>query len=931
MDKLSDRISRLSPAKRTFLEKRLKEKRERLLSQQAILQNGKNASLPLSFAQERLWFLEQFEPGNPANHRPAAFRIKGLLNIDELKKSINEIVRRHEILRTTFEVKDGRPLQIINPPEAVDIKIRDLSKLPGSDCEADAIRRMTEESGHQFDLGKGPLLRILLIILTNEEHMLLVTMHHIIFDGWSSDVFLQELSVLYEAYTKGEASPLPELAIQYADYAVWQRQWLEGEVLEKQLLYWKRKLEGAPPVLELPTDRPRPAVQTYKGASESFVLSAELAEGLKALGRRENATLFMTLLAAFKVLLYRYTGSEDIVIGTPIANRTRVELEELIGFFVNTLVLRTDLSGEPTFLEVLGRVRETAIGAYSHQDLPFEKLVKVLKPARNMTASPIFQVMFNLENISRKIVQPHNLNIEEFEFDSGVARFELTVEILNKPEGYCCFFQYNAALFDAATIRRMVGHFKALLESVIAGPEQCISCLPVLTESERHQLLVEWNDTRKEYPRDKCIHELFEEQVERMPDTVAVLYKDKQLTYRELNTRSNQLAHYLKKLGAAPEMLVGICVERSLEMIIGLLGILKAGGAYVPFDPDYPKERLQLMMEDTAVSMVLTQEHLVSRLPKSEAILVCLDKDWGEIEGESIKNPESEATSRNLAYVIYTSGSTGRPKGVQIHHYSLTNVLTSTQQKPGICESDVFLAVTTLAFDVAALELYLPLITGACVVIVPADTTYDAFLLMKMMRYSGATLMHATPATWKMLISAGWDGNTNLKVLCGGEKLTNKLADQLLPGVKELWNMYGPTETTIYSSVYKVSDSSVIYVGCPIANTKYYILDAHLQPVAVGVPGELHIGGDGLARGYLNRPELTAEKFIPDIFSIEPEALLYKTGDLARYWPDGNIEFLGRIDNQVKVRGFRIEPGEIESVLAKHPDVRGICCCCRKS
>jgi amino acid adenylation domain-containing protein len=753
--------------------------------------------------------------------------------------------------------------------------------------------------------------------------VLLLVIHHITFDGWSARVFVEELAALYDAFVAGKPSPFPELPIQYADFAHWQRQWLQGEVLERQLSYWKEKLAGSLPSLDLPTDRPRPAVQTHCGARQSSVLSSFPLQALKALSRQEGVTLFMTLLAAFKVLLYRYTGQDDIAVGSPIAGRTHVETEGLIGFFVNTLVLRTDLSGNPTFRELLGRVREVALGAYAHQDLPFEKLVEALQPERDLSRTPLFQVMFNLENIPTKAVKTPSLSIDEFEFDSGVSQFDLALEVIEKDEGLSCLLNYSTDLFDAATIERMLGHYQTLLEGIVADPEERIGVLPLLTEAERHQLLVEWNDTQADYPKDSCIHQLFEAQVERTPDAVALAFKDQQLTYHELNTRANQLAHYLRKRGVEPGVLVSICVERSLEMVVGILGILKAGGAYVPLDPAYPQERLAFMLEDAQVSVLLTQRRLLEKLSEHRARVVCLDTSWEAIAGESEENPASEVTTNNLAYMIYTSGSTGKPKGVQIQHRAVVNFLNSMHEQLALTNQDVLLSVTTLSFDIAVLELFLPLSVGACITLVSRQVAADGVQLLARLTSSGATVMQATPVTWRLLLEARWQGSQPLKILCGGEALPRELAHQLLRWGVPLWNLYGPTETTVWATAYKVEpEGSSVPIGRPIANTQIYLLDAHLQPVPIGVPGELHIGGIGLARGYLNRPEMTAEKFIPNPFSDEPGTRLYKTGDLARYLPDGNIEFLGRIDHQVKVRGFRIELGEIETVLGRHPTVR---------
>ena len=924
MKDLIERIAGLSPARRALLELRLKKNGTEAPSTQAITRRVIRESAPLSFAQQRLWFLDQLGQDSTAYNIPQAIRLSGPLNVEALQQSLGRMVARHESLRTTFTTVDGSPIQVIAENGSAAMPVIDLSELPRAEREAEAPRLATEEAQRPFDLARGPLLRATLLRLDEEEHVLLMTMHHIVSDGWSMGVFFREVSALYEAYSTDSPSPLPELPIQYADFAIWQRQWLQGEELARQLSYWKQQLDDAPPVLELPTDRPRPPVQSYRGTCQSVMLPKPLTKALQALSRREGVTLFMTLLAAFKTLLYRYTGQEDIVVGSPTANRTRAEIEGLIGFFVNTLVLRTNLSGNPSFRELLGRVREVALGAYTHQDLPFEKLVEELRPERDLSRTPLFQVMFSLQNAPRAALELPGLSLNRLEVENRTAKFDLTLSMVEGTNGLRGVLEYNTDLFDAATMTRMAEHFQTLLEAIVTHPAQRVAEFPLMSKTERHQLLVEWNDTQAVYPKDSCIHELFEEQVDRTPDAVAVVFEDEQLTYRELNHRANQFAHYLQKLGVRPEVLVGICVERSLEMIIGLLGILKAGGAYVPLDPAYPKERLAFMLEDAQLLVLLTQERLVERLPKHGARVICLDTGWQAIIAqESEANPVSGVTADNLAYVIYTSGSTGKPKGVQILHHAVANFLHAMRQQPGLTNQDILFAVTTLSFDIAALELFLPMIVGARVVVVSREVASDGTQLLGRVANSGATVMQATPATWRLLVEAGWQRSDQLKILCGGEALTRELANQLLAKGTSLWNLYGPTESTIWSVVHQVDlrDGSVL-IGHPIANTQVYVLDRHLQPVPIGIPGELHIGGDGLARNYLNRPELTAERFIPNPFRDGLGARLYKTGDWVRYLSDGNMEFLGRTDHQVKIRGFRMELGEIEAVLGQHPAIQ---------
>ena len=906
----------------------------------------RDRELPLSFAQERLWFLDQLEPDSPAYNIPAAVRIRGSLNVTALEQSVNDIVRRHKALRTTFATVDGEPVQVIAPAKPLSLVSLDLRALPEDEREAEALRLATEEAQRPFDLAQGPLLRATLLRLGEEEHIALLTMHHIASDGWSMGVLIREVAALYQAFSTGEPSPLPELPIQYADFAVWQRQWLQGEVLEAQLAYWKQQLADIP-VLELPTDRPRPAIQTSRGAHQSLELSQTLTEALKALSRQEGVTLYMTLLAVFKALLHRYTGQDDIVVGSPIANRNRTEIEGLIGFFVNTLVLRTDLSGDPSFRELLGRVREVALGAYAHQDLPFEKLVEELQPERDMSHTPLFQVMFVFQNTPMEVLELPDLTLSPLEIETRIAQFDLALFMEDIEQGLIEVLEYNTDLFDAATIARLLGHFQALLESIVANPDQRLSDLPLLTEAERRQLLVEWNDTQAEYPKDACIHQLFEAQVERTPDAVAVVLpstdpersEDGQLTYRELNRQANQLAHRLRAMGVGPEVRVGMCVERSLEMAVGFLGTLKAGGAYVPLDPAYPKERLAFMLEDLQTPVLLTHQRLMTRLPEYETQVICLDSDWETIAHESDENPASGVTADNLAYVIYTSGSTGKPKGVMIQHTSLVSYTETACDEYAVKPSDRILQFASLSFDASAEEIYPCLVRGATLVLRTDSMLSSASVFLQTCQHRALTVLNLPTAYWHELTARldaeilTFPPSVRLVIIGGERALPERLAawrqhvGQRVP----LMNTYGPTEATIVATMCQLTGSAEadtvlpeVPIGRAIRNVQTYVLNRHLQPMPIGIRGELHIGGVGLSRGYLDRPELTAEQLVPNPFSDEPGARLYKTGDLARYLPDGNIEFLGRIDHQVKVRGFRVELGEIETVLGQHPAVREI-------
>ncbi|NEO69058.1 MAG: amino acid adenylation domain-containing protein [Moorea sp. SIO3H5] len=884
-------------------------------------------TIPLSFGQEQLWFITQLVPSEPIYNETFTIHLGGDINIQALSNSLKELIRRHEILRTTFRVVNGQPVQEIHPPSRLTLPVVDLRFLPETERETEGLRIATEQLRTAFDLARSPLLRATLIQLGETDYRLYLAVHHIVVDGESlTSIFFPELETLYGAFSQGLPSPLPELTIQYADFAVWQRQWLLGEIISNQLAFWEKQLENFPQ-LQLPTDRPHNPQTTFAGSRLCFTLSKDLTEKLISISRKEGVTLFMTLAAAIKVLLYRYSSQEDIVIGTVSSQRNRPELLGVMGDFLNTLVLRSDLSGNPSFLELLKRVRNVILSAYANQDVPFEQVVNALDPDRHVSQNPLFQVMF--------VLQPPltddklGWRVSQLEVDSGCSKFNLTFNLEERPEGIIGAIEYNTDLFDTATIERAIGHLMTLLEGIVAHPETSIAQLPLLTESESHQLLVEWNNTQLDYPRDKFIHQLFEEQVEKTPDAVAVVFEEQKLTYHQLNCQANQLAHYLQTLGVRPEVLVGICVERSLEMVVGLLGILKAGGAYVPLDPNYPQERVDYILSNSETKVLITSSHLLSSLAKNETQAICLDTDWEIISESNKANPESTVKPNNLSYVIFTSGSTGKPKGVQICHQSLMNFINSMKHEPGLSSRDRILAITSICFDIHTLEIYLPLTVGATITLAIPEVAMNGGKLAEKLAKDRVSVMQATPATWGMLLNANWSGWPELKAICGGEVMPQSLGDNLLEKVGGLWNIYGPTETTVWSTIREVKLNRASFhkdapesIGRPIANTVIYILDSHLQPVPIGVPGELHIGGAGLARGYLNRRELTEQKFIPNPFSNKPGYRLYKTGDLARYLPDGNIEFIGRIDHQLKIRGFRIELGEIEAVLVQHSKVR---------
>ena len=916
MSNLAEQLEALSPKKRELFQLLL-EKKQHAAANQAIKRRSHNGSIPLSFAQQRLWFLDQWQPGTSLYNLPGGLRLLGSLDRPALESSLNEILRRHEALRTTFPTINGQPVQRITAVASFTLPVIDLRSIPAAEREVEVRQLAQKEYEQPFDLEQGPLFRSQLLCLNDDEHVLVMTMHHIVSDGWSSGLFAQELSALYKSFVAGKPSTLPELPIQYADFAQWQHEWLQGEVLHKQLSYWKTQLEGAPEVLSLPVDHTRSSMQTFQGAREALTLSEELTDSLRSLSRQNGVTLFMTLLAAFQLLLSRYSGQAQVVVGSPVAGRNKPETEGLIGLFVNTLAFRTDLSGDPTFVDLLKRVRETTLNAYAHQDLPFEKLVEELHPARDLSRPPLFQVMFVLQNVDAKSLELPGLRIRPIESDTDTAKFDLSLYMWDAPARLEGQFEYNTDLFELSTIKGLIGHYLTLLQNIAADSARPLSQIPMISESEREQALNGWNQTATAYPNDLCIHELFAQQAEKTPQAVALVCGDEQLTYHELNEEADKLAQLLLASGVGPDVLVGLCLERGVKMVVGLLGILKAGGAYVPLDPAYPQDRLSLMLQDAEIKLLLTESHLLSRLPSDHGARVfCLDTDLtAEIEPDQPREVPLES-SRRLAYVIYTSGSTGKPKGVMVEHQSLVNFISSMQQLTRIDADDTLLAVTTLGFDIAGLEMFLPLTVGARLVVASREAVLDGRVLIDLLERHSVTIMQATPVTWRMLIDAGWNGSSRLRTLCGGEPLSRELADQLLERCGELWNMYGPTETTIWSTARRVEPGDgPILIGGPIANTQIYILDAQTQPVPVGVPGEIYIGGDGVARGYLHRAELTTERFLPDPFSTDAGARMYRTGDSARYRPNGDIEFFGRLDQQVKVRGHRIEPGEIEAAL----------------
>jgi amino acid adenylation domain-containing protein len=929
MDSIKDRIAALSPEQRKLLELRLKQKQINPISPRKA-----SDILGLSPMQEGLWLAHQLQPDLPLYNESSLFKLTGKLDIKALEKSINKIIDRHEILRTSFQVIEDKVTQVVTKELTISVLAIDLTEYSLSEREAEIKSIVNYYSQQLFNLEELPLLRSIIITLSERQHLMLVTMHHLISDGWSWGIFCQELAAFYRGVS------LPDLAIQYGDFTLWYKKSIR-EKITPQLNYWQQQLKDAPPILELPTDYPRPVKASYRGKRVTFTIPHQLTKQLKALSKRENVTTFMLLLVAWKTFLYRYTQQTDIVIGTPVANRNNIETENLIGCFINTIVLRTNLEDNSSFLELLQQVKNTTLEAYQYQDLPFEELVKKLKIERSLTINPLFQVMFVYQEAPLLSFDLPDLTITPLPIDNGIAKFDLTLYIEDTKEELIGFLEYSSDLFHDETIKRTLANFQTLLTGIATNPNTNISRLSLLAEAEKNKLLVEWNNTQKDYPLDICLHQLFEKQVTKTPDAIAVVFEDKHLTYAELNNKANRLAHYLQQLGIGKDILVGICLERSLEMVVGLLAILKAGGAYVPIDPSYPLERINLIIEDADLKIVLTQHYLQESLSSHQGRLICLDTDWemgrlgdGETGGwrdcklaepNYFINQVNITTPDNLAYVIYTSGSTGTPKGAMNTHRGICNRLLWMQETYQLTPNDAVLQKTPFSFDVSVWEFFWTLITGARLVIAKPGGHQDSTYLVKKIAQHNVTTIHFVPSMLQVFLKTPAVENlTSLKrVICSGEALPVALQEKFFAKLNaELHNLYGPTEAAIDVTSWQCQPNTnlnTVAIGRPIANTQIYILDRHLQPLPIGVPGELYIGGVGVAKGYLNRPELTTKAFLDTPLQ---DGKLYKTGDRARYLHNGNIEYIGRIDNQVKLRGFRIELGEIEAVLTRHLGVR---------
>src|SRR5579875_1127160 len=901
-----------SEEKREFLAKLLQKK------------GGTSNSFPLSFAQERLWFLDQLAPANPFYNVFTALRLEGSLQISALEQSFNLLLQRHESLRTTFLSFDGAPLQVILPSLRTTLPVMDLQEVAAPLQQQLVEQLATQEARRPFQLDQGPLLRVVLLRLAAQTHVLLLTLHHIISDGWSMQILWRELGIIYAALTSGRSWHLPPLPIQYADFAVWQRQRLERGELQAELAYWTQQLAGMPQLLPLPTDHPRPAIQTFQGALLNHALPGSLTQGLKTLSQQHDMTLFMTLLAGFVILLARYTGQQDIVVGMPIANRTRSELEGLIGFFVNTLVLRTDLSGDPSLREVLGRVREVALAAYSHQDMPFEKLVETLQPTRDMSHNPLVQVMIQLLSVP---IHPHklaDLHSSVLLVEKGTTQFDLSLDIVEEAGELAIWAEYSTDLFEATTIERMLKHYQRVLDLLVQQPEQRLSAFSLLDEQEIERQLVIWNATRQDYPHDSPLHQLVEQQVERTPEAVAVVYEDEHLTYQQLNRYANQLAHLLRSWGVGPEVRVGLCLQRTLELVVAILGVLKAGGAYVPLEPSYPKERLAYLLTDSQATLVLTQAALVPRLLEGQVPLLVLEHLASQLIQQREDNPNEGACADNLAYVLYTSGSTGHPKGVIVSHRAICNRLLWGLSACPLNSADRVLPVASFSSATSLWELLLPLTIGANLILADFGKYQDSEHLAQLITRHQISTLHSSPSILQIL-SHGHrlrDWHSLRKVTCSGEIVTSSLQQYFMSAVcSKLYNLYSTNETAGPASCWACQQSQRIVIGHPSGDIQTYILDSYLHLVPPGVVGELYIGGNGLARGYFNLPDLTAEKFIPHPFSSDKGKRLYRTGDLARYLPNGNIELVGRIEKQIEFHGAPLDLTEIEILLGQYPGV----------
>ncbi len=920
----------LSDEKKKLLRLLLEEKGVHVAGRQTIQPRKQTGDPPLSFAQQRLWFLDQLQPDSPFYNIPMPLHLRGPLKLDVLEASLNEIVRRHEALRTTFHMVAEQPVQVITPTLQLPLPVVDLRTWPAAERMEEALRRANQDALTPFDLQTGPLLRASVLQMGDEEHVLLLTLHHVVADGWSLGIFNRELMQLYSAFARGQQSPLPALTLQYADFAVWQREWLQGSRFAEIRQYWKERLSGAP-MLELPTDHPRPTIKSFQGAVHLFQFSRKLTDRLNSFNRREGVTMFMTLLTAFLILLRRYCRQEDLVVGTPIANRTRVELEPLIGVFINMLALRTQVSGQASVREVVQQVREMALGAYARQDMPFEQLVEMVQPERALSQEPLFQVMFVLQNAPGSTeLKFDDVTLQPLEIESRTAKFDLTLTFEEDEQELGGFLEYNVDLFEAATIQRMARHLQIVLESMIATPELPVARLPLLTLTEQQQW-IESNATTVAYSQPHLLHQLFEAQVVRSPQALALLSDGESLSYQQLNTRANQLAHHLRSLGVGPEVAVGVCLPAGAEAAVALLAILKAGGVYVPLDPFWPSSRRTQVLAQSHLCVLLTHQPLLELwegLAAFQTLLLCLEHLQAALADLPTSNPAVALNPDHLAYSLYTSGSTGQPKGVLVSHRAICNRVLWSQQHIPLTAADRLLQLASWSFDIALWELFGPWLVGALVIVPRPGTAADPRALLSLILQRQVTVVHLVPSLLLVLLEEREISacRSLRSLLCGGEALAAetlvRLQDSLPIAVQ---HFYGPTEAAISSTCWSVEPGqhiTLVCLGHPIANTQVYLLDQALEPVPIGAVGELYLGGICLARGYQERADLTAERFVPHPWSQQVGERLYRTGDLARYLADGSLIFVGREDQQIKLRGHRIELGEIEAALVQHPAVR---------
>ncbi|MFB7917448.1 amino acid adenylation domain-containing protein [Streptomyces sp. NPDC056061] len=928
MTELADRLAGLTPAQRALLDRRMRERAQAPATAGPVPRRTGGNRVPLTVDQERIWLIHQFDPGDPVYNVYFASRLRGALDPDALQRAVDAFVDRHEAMRTTFEQDGHAPVQVVHGAMAVPVRRLDLRPVPAERREQEMLRLATEELRTPFDLVRGPLLRVALLRLDDREHVLVGTVDHLVWDRGSMGIFNAEIAEFYTAFATGREPELPAIEVHYPDYAEWQPRWLREEVARRHLPFWRQQLDGAAPVLELPTDRPRPPMQTSHGARHQFPLTAELTRAVRDLARREGVSVFVALLASWQVLLHRLSGQEDIVVGTTSSTRGRPETEPMVGYFLTMLPLRTAVRPGMTVRELLRATRTTMLGAFDHNDIPFGTLLDELAPDRDPSRTPLFQTSFILVDFHHEEEVPMaGLEVEELMLDNATAKDDVMLGFFDDPavaeDHFHAVLEYNTDLFDASTMDRMARQIVRLLEQMTAAPELAVRDLSLVDDAEARTLLVEWNDTAAEREAGVCLEDLVRRSAAAAPDAVAVSCGDERVGYAELLDRAGRLASYLRRRGVTAESVVGVCLDRSVDLVTALLGVLMSGGAYLPLDAGYPSSRLVDMTTDAGAGLVVTRSGLLDALDGCPGGRVCLDTDAAAVAAESPEPARAEGGEDRLAYVIYTSGSTGRPKGVEVTHRNLVNLLLAMVDEIGLGPDDVLAAVTPVTFDIAGLELYAPLVAGARTHVVRKEEAVDGHRLTAVLAETGATVMQATPATWHLLVEAGREDDGRLRALVGGEALPPSLAERLVRAPGRTWNVYGPTETTVWSTAHRLdSGTGQISIGRPLANTRVYVLDDRMRPVPIGVPGDLYLGGTGVARGYRGRPGPTAERFVPDPFGDRPGARLYATGDRARLRSDGTLVFLGRDDGQVKLRGFRIELGEIEARLEEHPAVR---------